>query len=84
MKRLFWLIPVLLPLGGLFTPYIAQLPALLIFAGFCCLVSAFGLLWGVVKHPATWVVFSLFLAVGLFFMDIGMGFFLGCVYPGIK
>lgn len=84
MKRLLWLIPVLLPITALFSGNLTDLTGLLIAAGICCLVAAFGLLHGIVKHPAAWVFTSLFLAVGLFFMDIGIGFFVGCVYPRIK
>jgi hypothetical protein len=86
MKKLLWMIPVALPIAVLLLPgnNLNSLDGLLIFAGFCCLVSAFGLFYRVFKHPAVWVIASLFLAVGLFVMDIGIGFFAACVYPGIK
>jgi len=84
MKRVLWLIPALLPFSVFFASNgLNSLgSALLPLTGLCCLVAALGLFYGIFKHPATWVVASFFLAVGLFFMDIGIGFFAACVYPG--
>ena len=81
--RILWLfcafIPALIGIGPLDAQNLPDWvgPALLVFSGACCLVSAFGVLGGV-KNMALRVIFGILLAVFFFILNAIIVVFVGC------